>query len=184
MSEIISNELPYEKIQVTPSLELRQLTLSDAERTFYLVDLNRDYLSQWLPWAGSTLSVEDSKEFIRKMIESRKDGSEYGYAIVVDRLIMGHMSIMHLNDGEDPEIGYWIASEASGKGTTTVAANALTEFGFNVLKLPKIVIKADQGNIPSNKVAEKLGYKIEKTERSRYTNQLANVWSRTSPVPE
>lgn len=181
MSAVISKKLPYEIILVNDVLSLRQLQRNEAEHIFSLVDANRDYLRKWLPWADETQSPQDSKAFIEAMIKHRQDGSEYGYAIVLDGSPIGHMSLMHLGDGEEPEIGYWIARDASGKGITTEAAAALTKFGFGTLGLSKIVIKADQQNIASNKVAEKLGYKVERTEPSKYTNHAANVWTKYAP---
>lgn len=172
---------PYETILVGDALRLRQLRLDEAEYLFSLVDANREYLRKWLPWVDKTLSLQDSKKFIEETIIHRQDRSEYGYAIVLGGSPIGHMSLMHLSSGEEPEIGYWISRDASGKGITTEAADALTRFGFETLKLPKIVIKADQQNIASNKVAEKLGYKVERTEPSKYTNHAANVWTKYTP---
>lgn len=181
MTEIMKNGLPYESIQIDSSLHLRQLDLEDAEHVFSTVDANREYLSKWLPWVDSTKSVQDSREFISKTIEKRKAGAEYGYAIVADGLPVGHISLMHLTDGEEPEIGYWVASSASGKGITTKATKALTDFGFNTLNLTKIIIKADPDNLPSNRVAEKLGYKIERIDNAdTRINNPANVWSKTN----
>ncbi|HVV25968.1 MAG TPA: GNAT family N-acetyltransferase [Candidatus Saccharimonadales bacterium] len=182
MSEIISQELPHETIRVNDALSLRQLRPSEAEYIFSLVDANREYLRKWLPWADGTQSPQDSKNFIEEMIKRRQAGSEYGYAIVLDGSPIGHMSLMHLDDDQEPEIGYWISSNLSGRGITTAAADALTKFGFGTLGLSKIVIKADQKNIASNKVAQKLGYKIERTELSKYTNQTANVWAKYAPA--
>lgn len=180
---MMKNSLPYERIQIDPLLNLKQLDLGDAEFVFSIVDANREYLSKWLPWVDSTKSVEDSREFISDMIERRKAGSEYGYGIVDHGLPVGHISLMHLSDGKEPEIGYWIASNDSGKGITTKAAGALTEFGFNTLKLTKIIIKADPKNLPSNRVAEKLGYKIERIEDDIRINNPANVWSKINKCP-
>jgi ribosomal-protein-serine acetyltransferase len=181
MSEKIGDKPSYETIRVSDTLCLRQLQLEEAEHVFSLVDANREYLRKWLPWVDKTQSPQDSKKFITEMIRHRRDGSEYGYAIVLDGSPVGHMSIMYLDGEEEPEIGYWISRDASGKGRTTEATDTLTKFGFGTLGLSKIVIKADQQNIAGNRVAEKLGYTIERTEPSKYTNQMANVWAKYAP---
>jgi len=176
MTEKYFDELPHSEIKVDEQLTLRQLHLDEAEQLFKLIDKDRDYLKKWLPWVDSTESPKDSEQFISDNIQKSQDGTEYGYGIVVDGELTGHISLMHINDGSDPEIGCWIASSMSGQGISTKAGRALTEFGFNTLGLGKIIIKADPKNIGSNKIAEKLGYKLIRQEHDDRIGN-ANVYS-------
>jgi len=176
MSETYDEPIPYGEISIDDHLSLRQLRVDEADNLFKLVDKNRKYLAEWLPWVGSTISPDDSKAFISDTLQKRLDGSEYGYGIIVDGNPVGHISLMHINDNSTPEIGYWISSQMSGRGITTKAAEAITNFGFNTLSLDKIVIKADPENTASNKIAEKLGYSLAEQE---YDDRIgtANVWA-------
>jgi len=88
------------------------------------------------------------------------------------------MSLMHLTDGGQPEIGYWVASEMAGQGIATKAAGALTAFGFEVLGLQRIIIKAQPDNLASNKVAQKLGYTLDETVFDEEANQTTNIWAK------
>jgi len=176
MTESLEAPIPFAEIKVDDSLSLRQLRPDEANILFELVEKDREYLGKWLPWVDSTKSLEDSREFINTTMQKRLEGSEYGYGMILDGKIVGHTSIMHVTDGKDPEIGYWIASNESGKGLTTKAATALTEFGFNQLGLPKIVLKAKPDNIPSNAVAGKLGYTLTGQEDDPI-HGIVNVWS-------
>lgn len=182
MSEEISNQeyekrqYPYWKIEVEPGLKLRQLESSNAERIFELTEKDREYLQKWLPWPAFTNEVNDSAKFINSELEKRKSGEEYGYGIELDGTVVGHISLMHLKDEKkEPEIGYWIASEVAGKGITTKATEALTNFGIKELNLSKIVIRAEPGNIGSNKVAEGVGYKLSGQSKDEQ-GKLLNVW--------
>ena len=87
---------------------------------------------------------------------------------------------MHLTDGKDPEIGYWIDSNISGLGITSKAAGVLSEFGFETLGLSRIVIKAEPDNTASNKIAKKLGYELETTALDDAAGVMFNVWSKTN----
>ena len=174
-STIIMNNLPYPEIIIDEHLTLRQVRPDEAEKLFQIIDNDREYLGKWLPFPPFTNTVQDSLNFINGTIQKRIDGSTYGFGIVLDDELIGHTSLMHVNDDQDPEIGYWIASSASGKGITTRAAQALTDFGFNELKMPKIIIKADVNNIGSNRVAEKIGYTLVRTENDNRIG-LANIW--------
>jgi len=176
MTEKYFDELRYSEIKVDNQITLRQLMLDEADQLYRLVDNNREYLKEWLPWVEGTQSSEDSKKFISETLEKREDGNEYGYGIFVDGKLEGHTSLMHIRDGGEPEIGYWIDETMSGQGISTKAGRALTEFGFNTLGLGKIIIKADPKNIGSNKIAEKLGYKLIHQEHDDRIGN-ANVYS-------
>lgn len=152
---------PHEVIKVDEDLELRALSEADANRLFQLTDENRAYLAKYLPWVDKTTSTDDSLSFIKATKEKRTLGQEYGFGIIVNGEIMGHISLMHITDGQIPEIGYWIAESVSGRGTTKKAAKAVTEFGFNTLNLGKILIRAREDNVASNKIAESLGYAFD-----------------------
>lgn len=167
--------LSTKSIRINESLTLEQLKIQDADRLFDLTEDNREYLSKFLPWPEFTKAVSDSRDFIELMLKRRGNNEEYGYGIKYDESIVGHISLMHLNDSQSPEIGYWIAKEYSGKGITTLAARALTDFGINELGLDTIIIRADPNNIASNKIAEKIGYIFEGQVEDETYKKL-NIW--------
>lgn len=173
--EIINLVLPYTEIEVEPGLRLKQLEISQAERVFNITDQNRDYLGKWLPFPAKTNEVSDTKSFIELMLKERASNQQYGYGIELEGEVVGHISLMHLKDDREPEIGYWIASEASGKGIVTKAVNTLTDFGFNSLGLPKIIIRVHPDNVGSNRIAEKAGYKLV-GQINDETEGPFNVW--------
>lgn len=180
MSESYNENMKYSEIVIDEHLKLRQLQADEAAILFELVDTNREYLEKWLPWVVSTNTADDSRAFISTIAEKRMEGAEYGFGVIVDGQIAGHTSLMHITDGEDPEIGYWIASGMSGKGIITKSTAALTNLGLVTLGLEKIVIKADSNNTASNKVAEKLGYHLAGQEQSA-EHGLINVWKISQP---
>jgi len=110
------------------------------------------------------------------MLQKRKDKQEYGYGIKYNGEVAGHISLMHLDDDKRPEIGYWIASEYSGKGITTQSTKALSDFALRELHIPEVIIRAVPENMASNKVAEKAGYTLDGQEVGEDGKTL-NVWS-------
>ena len=175
MHESLTGPLPHSEINIDEQLSLRQVRVDEAGTIFNLIDSERPYMGKFLPWVELTKTVQDTEEFIEQTINERRNGSAYGYGIVYDGNLVGHMSLMHLNDGEKPEIGCWISSKMSGHGISTKAAGSLTSFAFDELKLDKVLIKAEPENIGSNKIAEKLGYKLTSQERTD-DNRTLNVW--------
>jgi ribosomal-protein-serine acetyltransferase len=178
INETINEELTCPEIDIDPELRLRQLDPAQADRLFELTEQNREYLSKWLPWPKHTHSSEDSKAFIESVIQKGKKGEEYGFGIELGGSIVGHISLMHLKDDKEPEIGYWLASNTAGQGTMTKAVTALTQFGIDTIKLKKIIIRAHPDNIASNKVAEKVGYKY--SYQGQDEDGPLNVWELTA----
>ena len=59
------------------------------------------------------------------------------------------------------EIGYWIHAEHIGKGLATETVSALTKVGFEIEQLSHIEIHCSNENLRSQRVPEKLGYKLQ-----------------------
>jgi RimJ/RimL family protein N-acetyltransferase len=60
------------------------------------------------------------------------------------------------------ELAYTISQEFWGQGLGTEAAQALRQYGFEKLSLPRLVSLIEPGNIASIRVAEKIGLTFEK----------------------
>jgi RimJ/RimL family protein N-acetyltransferase len=63
---------------------------------------------------------------------------------------------------DEVEVGYGLLKEEWGKGLATEMFQKLTEYGFSVLKLPKLMAVVDPLNEPSRKVLEKAGFRCTK----------------------
>ena len=69
-------------------------------------------------------------------------------------------------DGQDEvEVAYMISKPYWGKGLGTEAAQAILDYGFTKLDLPRLVCLIDEEHIASIKVAEKIGMHFEKEGR-------------------
>ena len=66
-------------------------------------------------------------------------------------------------DGQyDVEVAYTIAQDYWGQGLGSEAAQAILQYGFEKLNLPRLICLIDAENVASRKVAEKIGMKFEK----------------------
>jgi [ribosomal protein S5]-alanine N-acetyltransferase len=63
------------------------------------------------------------------------------------------------------EIGYWLGEDLRGRGITTVAVRAVTEYGFEALHLTRIFAVPFAKTSASIRVLEKCGYVHEGTMR-------------------
>ena len=82
-------------------------------------------------------------------------------------------------------IGYWVRQSRQNQGIATRALRAIAQFGFAQLKLTRLEIVAAETNVPSRRVADKVGAVFECVARNRILvhgrPQAAAVYS---PVPE
>jgi RimJ/RimL family protein N-acetyltransferase len=64
------------------------------------------------------------------------------------------------------EVGYWLTREARGRGHATRAVRLLCAWGFATLGLERITLFAATGNLASQRVAERAGFRREAVLRS------------------
>ncbi len=64
-------------------------------------------------------------------------------------------------------LGYWVRTASAGLGDATRAAGLLPRYGFDDLDLTRIEIVMSVENVPSRRVAEKLGAHHEGIMRER-----------------
>ncbi len=151
---------------VDADIELKFLEEMHAEELFRLVDGNREYLRQWLPWLDSNTSVKDNEEFIRHGHErfSKREGVTAG--IWFKGNLAGVISFVSLDmANRSGVIGYWLAAEHQGKGLVTRACAAMIDYGCLDLGLNRIVIRAATDNRQSLAVPLRLGFTREGVER-------------------
>ncbi|MGB3297409.1 MAG: GNAT family protein [Phormidesmis sp.] len=152
--------------QLDECLALRPLSPSDADVLFSLVDSNRLYLRQWLPWLDNNQSVDDSLEFIRDSRERAGDNNGFALAICYEAQLVGIVGLNYISwENRLSGIGYWLAEQYQGKGLVTRACKAVLDYGFTDLNLNRIDIRCAPKNLRSQAVAERLGLTYEGTLR-------------------
>lgn len=149
-------------IQVDENISLEFLEEIHAESLLNLVNANRTYLREWLPWVDSMTTVANFRQYIVETNKRAADKTDFGYAIIIDKDIVGRMGMHHISrQNKIGEIGYWLADGMQGKGIITRCCRALINHGFTELGLNRIEIKCGVGNDKSRAIAEKLKFKHE-----------------------
>jgi len=141
---------------ITPRLILRTPTQEDAAMiTAAKKEVWHD-LQLWMSWAyDGEETLEATQRFIagalshNSMIGLCRDSGEFVVC-----------TGMHPRDGYEGqfETGYWVAKDFLRKGYATEACNAAIRYAFNVLNVPTVFICHHEGNVPSQRIIEKLGF--------------------------
>jgi RimJ/RimL family protein N-acetyltransferase len=105
-------------------------------------------------------TVRDARAFIRT---AHKDVPERIFAIVVEGKAVGAIGFTIHRDVErvSAEIGYWLGEPFWGKGITTRALKAVTEYAIRTHRLTRIYAVPYEWNPASFRVLEKSGYQLE-----------------------
>jgi [ribosomal protein S5]-alanine N-acetyltransferase len=146
-------------------IELRPLLAKDAEDMFaYVSDPD---VTHYLPWEPA-LSVDSVRPFLIEQTGRRRRGESVGFSIFwkATGTMIGSTDLMDLKviKGQ-AELGYLLSKSYWGLGLMTEAARLTINFGFECLKLKTIIAWADEENIASRRVMEKLGMERSGEER-------------------
>ncbi len=87
------------------------------------------------------------------------------FAITVDDVVIGAVSLEINRPHLRGELGYWIARDEWGKGYATEAAMALRDFGFDTVGLNRVQAHHMTRNPASGRVMAKLGMRFEGVHR-------------------
>ena len=149
------------RLDVTNDCHLRSLEEADAEELYGLVETNRSYLAEWMPWAaGQTL--EGTAEFIRKTRKQLEDKDGLQGALVLRGQIVGAGGLLGVEwKARKTGIGYWLAEEHQGRGLMTRAVRVMTDYAFDELELNRVEIQAGRDNRRSRAIPERLGFQQE-----------------------
>ena len=146
----------------TKRLILRKLTLDDAEKMFENWT-NDERVTQYLTWLPHR-TIEVTREILEDWVDDYADPKtvRFGIELKENGDLFGEIDIVRFIDG-NPVLGYASAPKYWGHGYMTEAAEAMVEHLFS-LGYKKILFEADVRNVGSNRVAEKLGFKVVRQE--------------------
>lgn len=158
--------IPFPSPVTTDRLLIRTPRPEDAQALNGAALETWDQLKQWMPWATSLPSLEDSRDTCCRMATNTQEGRDYAL-FCFDRAT-GEFVLATGTHPRNPnvpsyEIGYWCRASYQGKGYVTEAVQALTQTCFEVMGARRIEIRCDARNEPSRAVAERCGYRLEGT---------------------
>lgn len=155
------------RVPLRDGVELRLLEERYADAIFDAVDRNRAYLREWLVWVDGTTGREAALEFIQKTLHQFARNEGFATGIWAGEQCIGSVGFHTINwVDRKVELGYWLDRERQGKGLMTSACRAMIAHAFMEWKLNRVEIRCATGNRASNRVAERLGFRLEGTLRS------------------
>lgn len=158
--------IAYKHLEVDEDIVLRQLMPDDYLDMFTIMDKQREYLGEWLPFIESTKVPADTKRFVDDTVNQKGDRFEYVFTIRYKDQFAG-LAGFKATDKQNrrTEIGYWLSQELQGKGIVTKSVERLCRFAFGELNMNRIQIRCAVKNEKSKAIPRRLGFVFEGTER-------------------
>ena len=146
----------------TERLILRKLTENDAEKMFENWT-NDEEVCKYLTWLPHH-SLEVTREILEDWIEDYDDPEtvRFGIELKENHDLIGEIDVVKYVDGV-PVLGYASSRKYWGNGYMTEAAKAMIDHLFS-LGHKKILLELDERNEGSVRLANKLGFKLERKE--------------------
>jgi RimJ/RimL family protein N-acetyltransferase len=147
---------------------LRPLNFSDSERLVSLINASANDLREFMPWMKGKVTRKDEDEFLLRAAQEMNLNQAFHFGVMLKSHkeligVIGTHPIDWLN--ESASIGYWIATEFSGKGYATEATVLILEGLFMEVKLHRVAVSAAVDNVASNRVIEKIGFRFEGVQK-------------------
>ena len=144
----------------TDRLILRDIEAKDAKSL--VKHINNLEISKWLLSVPYPYTMKDAKWWINHCKKNAKKRPRDSYNLHIELKekpgIIGGIGFSEVNRKlKIASMGYWLSEDYWRQGLMREAANRLTDYGFNTLKLRKVSVQVFARNIPSANLAKRLG---------------------------
>jgi ribosomal-protein-alanine N-acetyltransferase len=151
------------KILETKRLYLRHFLPDDLDSLFALYS-DRE-VRRYFP--EGTLTYEETKEELEWFLNGHPEHPELGLWATIHKetnRFIGRCGLLPwtIDQHLEVEVAYLLGKDYWGQGLGTEAARAILEYGFEQLRLPRLICLIDRENLASIKVATNIGMGFEK----------------------
>ena len=167
----------------TSRLKLREMTWDDLD--FIAAMLADPLVMRHYP---NTFTRDESRAWLQKVLDRYRD---HGYALWLVETRgkvqpIGQVGLMqqHIDGVDEAEIGYLIHSLFWRQGYAVEAAAGVRDHAFSSLNKDRVISLILPANIPSQRVALRLGMKPEKVSKFRNSDSLVYSLARDSHPPK
>ena len=155
------------EIFVDTHLQLCEACVSDAGTIYRAIDLHRDDLRRWLPFVDGLHSVAEEKNFLSGLCAEVPELRNYTFKILFEGVFCGLVGFVFTDTvNRKTEIGYWLLPEFRGRGIMSRCVARLCLWAFDVRTMNRVQIKCAVGNLSSNAIPRRLGFRLEGVERA------------------
>jgi RimJ/RimL family protein N-acetyltransferase len=170
------------KVLETERLRLRPFGVEDAVFVLELVNEQG-----WLRHIGDrgVRTLADAEGYILKGPVAMYARMGFGLLAVerkADGVVIGMCGLIKRDTMEDVDLGYAVLERHWGQGYALEAARAALAYGYEVVKLPRIVALTALENERSIRLLEKMGFRFERLVGVRADGAESRLFVHTKPA--
>jgi RimJ/RimL family protein N-acetyltransferase len=170
MSE--ENLAPPELIELgEDGLQLRRLLPGHAEAIHGAIKAGFAEIHAWMPWCQDPVEIEEQREFLDRARLGWAERTSFNWGLF--DAAQDYLGTISLETRQGPgvlEIGYWLRTDATGKGLMTRAAARLTGLALGMAGIDRVEIHCDAANERSAAIPIRLGFRLERIEEDLVPN--------------
>jgi RimJ/RimL family protein N-acetyltransferase len=129
---------------------------------------------RWLDAVPQPYLEDEARSWVAHSTTAWEEGSSAPFAVLdaSSGELVGSVGFGWVGEREQRvgEIGYWMRVDARGRGLTTRAVRLVAGWSLRELGCERLQLRADERNLPSQRVAEKAGFRREGVLRSVHFN--------------
>jgi RimJ/RimL family protein N-acetyltransferase len=150
-------------------IRLRKFRETDVHPLLDAVRESCSELIRWMAWCHEDYGMEDARQWVESRERAWNDQVEF--AFVMEDLhgrLLGTCGLNRLDLlNRTANLGYWVRTSETKKGVATQAVNQLIEMTFAITQLNRLELLVSTRNLPSQRVAAKVGALREAHLRDR-----------------
>jgi len=152
----------YFRLKIDENSGLELINESHADELFDLIEHNREYLKQWLPWLDNNRYLQNTIDFIKICQLQYERNETVQFALMYRGAITGVVGFHRIDWlNRSTSIGYWIGEESQGLGLVTKSCSRVLDYSFGRMGLNRIEIRCATENAKSRAIPKRLGFKEE-----------------------
>jgi len=131
-------------------------------------------IARWLDAIRQPYRETEARSWLEHSSSAWQEGTSAPFAVTdaTTSELVGSVGFGWVGERDQQvgEIGYWMRREARGRGLTTRAVRLVSKWALTELGWERLQLRADEENLPSQRVAEKAGFTREGVLRSVHFN--------------
>jgi RimJ/RimL family protein N-acetyltransferase len=150
---------------------LRQWEAADVPTLVECID-GDEGMTRWMDAIPQPYLDVEAHAWIEQASSYWHSGTSAPFAVTDAQTgaVLGGVGFGWVGDERVGEVGYWLRSDARGRGLTARAVCLVARWAFAELGCERLQLRADADNFASQRVAEKAGFAREGVLRSVHFN--------------
>ncbi len=138
------------------------VSLQHAAALAQLVDANHAHLKAFLPKVATLATLEAAKAHLEHAIDGASEGELYEWHIFHSEQLCGAIRVNQIERiNRKASIAYYLAESHQGEGVATSSVRAVMGYCFRHLNLNRMELRCAAENLPSQRMAKRLGFTWE-----------------------